>query len=185
MSLDAETIVASLLRRRVQLASLAVAVVRRSHDADDLFQQVVIAAIEHQSDFHDEDHLIAWSTRAIRHRAVDLAKKKKLQILSDRVLEMLALDFHDPAAVDGPCSERLDALQSCLEKLTVRSRTIMTLRYRDGLSVPEIARRIGRNDDAVYQILSRTQRALRTCVEIELHGMPHEAPATSKREVRT
>jgi DNA-directed RNA polymerase specialized sigma24 family protein len=56
----------------------------------------------------------------------------------------------------------------------------MKLRYYDGLPVPLIADRMARTTDAIYQLLSRTHRALRTCVEVETNGAGGEVESTLK-----
>ena len=45
------------------MTSLAAAVIRDVHAADDIFQQVVLAALEARSHFRDTDHVLAWSFR--------------------------------------------------------------------------------------------------------------------------
>jgi RNA polymerase sigma-70 factor (ECF subfamily) len=168
MALEADTVVAHLLRHRLRLVASAVAIVRNPHDADDVFQQVVLSALESRSHLRDAEHLLAWSLQTVRHRAIDTARRRCLGRLSDRVLELLAAEWGDPAG--GVPSDRVEALWGCLDKLTPAARTLMKQRYFDGLPVPLIADRMGRTPDAVYQLLSRTHRALRTCVEVETNG---------------
>lgn len=168
MALEADIVVAFLLRHRLRLVASAAGVVRNPHDADDVFQQVVLSALEARSHLRDSEHLLAWAVRAIRHRAIDVARRKHLSSLSDRVLELLEADWGDPAGVVP--SDQAEALWACLEKLTPAARTLMKLRYFDGLPVPLIADQMRRTPDAVYQLLSRTHRALRTCVEVETNG---------------
>jgi RNA polymerase sigma-70 factor (ECF subfamily) len=168
MALEADIVVAQLLRHRLRLVASAVAVVRNPHDADDVFQQVVLSALESRSQLRDAEHLLAWALQAVRHRAIDTARRKSLGRLSDRVLELLTAEWGDPAG--GVPSDRAEALWACLEKLTPAARTLMKLRYFDAMPVPLIADQMRRTPDAVYQLLSRTHRALRSCVEVETNG---------------
>jgi RNA polymerase sigma-70 factor (ECF subfamily) len=168
MGLEADTVVAFLLRHRLRLVAAAAGIVRNPHDSDDVFQQVVLAALEARDQLKDSEHLLAWGVRAIRHRAIDVARRKHLGCLSDRALDLLEAEYADPS---GPVpTDQAEALWACLEKLTPAARTLMKLRYFDGLPVPLIADRMGRTTDAVYQLLSRTHRALRSCVEVETNG---------------
>jgi len=168
MGLEADTVVAFLLRHRLRLVAVAVGIVRNPHDADDVFQQVVLSALESREQLNDPEHLLAWAVRAARHRSIDSARRKHFGGLSDRVLDLLEAEWCDPSG--GVPSDRAEALWGCLEKLTPAARTLMKLRYFDGLPVPLIADRMGRTTDAVYQLLSRTHRALRSCVEVETNG---------------
>jgi RNA polymerase sigma-70 factor (ECF subfamily) len=166
MGLDANGIVAHLLRHRLKLMSAAVSVVRNPHDADDVFQQVVMTALKSDARFHDEGHLLAWATRTARHRALDLARRKQLCTLSDRVLDLLEAEWGDPT---GPGrSDAIEALGRCVDHLEPAARDLLRMKYFEGLAVPAIAARVRRTTDAVYQTLSRTQRGLRACVEQQL-----------------
>ena len=68
MEIEPDVIVQVLLRERLRITALAAAVVRDVHAADDIFQQVVLSALEVASRFHDTDHVLAWSFRAAAPR---------------------------------------------------------------------------------------------------------------------
>lgn len=177
MGLEPDTVVQLLLRERVRLVASAVAVLRDVHAADDAFQQVVLAALEHRTAIRDADHLHAWALRSIRHRAVDLARRRKVRPLPTHVLDLLEADWGDPASLD--CPDRVEALKRCIGKLGDSARELLQKKYFDGMTAVTIAERLHRTPDAVYQSLSRIHRALRSCVEHETmlmvsdHG-PHE-----------
>src|SRR5882757_235425 len=115
MGLEADVVVQVLLPRRRRLLALAVAVVRDVHAADDIFQQVVLAALEARAGFRDAEHLVAWSLKVVRHRAVDLARSRRLRSLPDEVLDLLAAPAAEPG---GPAwSDRAEALHGCLGSL--------------------------------------------------------------------
>jgi len=171
MTMEPDTVVQILLRERMRVTAAAAAVVRDVHAADDIFQAVVLGALEHCTRFHEPDHVLAWSLRAARHRAVDLARRRHLRTLPDDVLDLLEAKWDDPT---GPHeSDRAEALHRCLGKLTGSAKTLLNLRYADGLAANAIAGKLRRSADAVYQNLSRVHRALRACVEREMsriHG---------------
>ncbi len=181
MGLEADVVVACLLRHRLRLMAVAAGIVRNPHDADDTFQQVVLTALESRGQLNDAEHLLAWAVRAIRHRAIDLARRKMLGVLSGRALDLLEAEWGDPA--ESAESEQAEILWGCLEKLTPAARTLVKLRYADGMPVPLIADHMNRTTDAVYQLLSRTHRALRTCVEVETNGAGGEVESELKSRV--
>ena len=165
MTLEADAVVQVLLRERLRIAAVATLIVRDVHAADDIFQQVVLSALEHRPQLRDADHLLAWALRAARHRAIDLARRRSLRPLPDDVLDLLESRWGDPA---GPeVSDQVEALHRCLGKLAVPSRDLLRMRYDDGLPAAVIADRLRRTVDAVYQNLSRLHRALRDCVQQE------------------
>jgi RNA polymerase sigma-70 factor, ECF subfamily len=166
MAMERETIVQLLLRERLRLTAVASAIVRDVHAADDVFQQVVLAALQAPTEFQDPGHVLAWSIRAARHRAIDLAQTRKLLPLSEDVLDLLEAEWADPAP--GAWSDRAEALHHCMGRLAGPARELLKMRYTDGLTAVSIARKLRRTADAVYQTLSRIHRALRDCVEREL-----------------
>ncbi|MBY0513593.1 MAG: hypothetical protein K2P78_06740, partial [Gemmataceae bacterium] len=89
MPLETDTVVQVLLQERRRVTAFAAAVVRDVHAADDIFQQVVLTALEGRARFRDADHLLAWSLRAARHRAVDQVRGRRPQPLPDDVLDLL------------------------------------------------------------------------------------------------
>src|SRR5687767_9951469 len=108
MTLEPDGIVQVLLRERLRVTAVAAAVVRDVHAADDIFQQVVLSALEHRGQFREPDHLLAWSLRAARHRAVDLARRRQVRPLPDDVLDLIEARWADPA--DASWSDRVEAL---------------------------------------------------------------------------
>jgi RNA polymerase sigma factor (sigma-70 family) len=172
MTLEPDTIVQVLLRERLRVTGLAAAVTRDVHAADDIFQQVVLAALESRAQFRGHNHVLAWALRAARHRAVDFARSRRLRSLPDDVLDLLEARWADPAS--AATSYRGEALHKCIGRLTTFAQELLQMRYAEGLTVTALAERLRRTVDAIYQTLSRTHRALRVCVERELHE--HEAP---------
>jgi RNA polymerase sigma-70 factor, ECF subfamily len=170
MNAKPDTVVQVLLRARLRIAAIAVSVLRDAHSADDIFQQVVLAALEHGGEFQDEQHILAWSVRAARFRAIDLARQRRLQTLPASVLDRLEARWSDPAESDP--EEHVRALHLCLDKLSGAERGLLRLRYDSGLSVVAMSGRLGRKVDALYQSLSRIHRALRKCVQRELMAVP-------------
>jgi RNA polymerase sigma-70 factor (ECF subfamily) len=166
MGLEADTVVQLLLHERLRIVATAVAIVRDVHAADDVFQQVVLSGLIHRAHIRDGDHLLAWALRTVRHRAIDLARRKQLRPLSTEVLDLLEADWGDPAGVG--CPDQVEALRRCMGKLGEPARDLLKMKYFDGLTAVVIARRLRRTADAVYQNLSRLHRALRDCVEREM-----------------
>jgi RNA polymerase sigma-70 factor len=166
VTLERDSVVQVLLRERLRIAAVAAAVVRDVHAADDVFQQVVLAALEDTEQFRDPGHVLAWAVRVARHRAVDLARRRRTLFLSNEILDLLESQWNDPAPSAWP--DRLEALHRCIGKLEGRNRELLQMKYGEGLTAAVIAGRLRRTVDAVYQRLSRIHRCLRECVEGEM-----------------
>ena len=170
MGMEPDAVVQLLLRERLRVVAAAAAIVRDVHAADDLFQQVVLAALEHRAQIKDAGHLRAWALRTARHRAIDLTRRKQLRPLSTEVLDLFEAEWGDPAGVGSP--EQVEALRRCVGRLGPPARDLLHMKYFDGLTAVVIAGRLRRSVDAVYQSLSRLHRALRDCVEREMARSP-------------
>lgn len=170
MGMEPDAVVQLLLKERVRVVAAATAIVRDVHAADDLFQQVVLAALEHRSSIKGTDHLLAWALRTARHRAIDLARRKQLRPLSTEVLDLIEAEWGDPAGVGAP--EQVEALRRCVNRLGTPARDLLHMKYFEGLTAITIAGRLRRTADAVYQSLSRLHRSLRDCVEREMTRPP-------------
>jgi len=166
MDMERDSIVQVLLRERLRMASIVTAIVRDVHAADDIFQQFVLQALQSAEQFTDTRHVLAWALRAARHRALDLASRRRLVPLPDEVLDLLEAEWSDPTP--GAWSDQAEALHHCLELVEGPARDVLRMRYAEGLTAVAIAGKVRRTADNVYQILSRTHRALRRCVEQEL-----------------
>jgi RNA polymerase sigma-70 factor (ECF subfamily) len=163
-----DTIVQVLLKQRRRVTAYAAAIVRNVHAADDIFQQVVLAALEQKTEFRDTGHLLAWSLRAARHRAVDQVRGQKLRPLPEKVLDLLEARWAE--AEGGGWSDQAEALSRCLDRLAKHSRDLLEMRYAGGMNATDIAAKLSRTVAAIYQSLSRIHRALRECAEGELAG---------------
>jgi len=163
MGLSPNTIVQILLRERVRVSAFVMAILRDANAADDVFQQVVLQALEGHEHFREPEHLLAWALRVARHRALDALPRHAPRCLDGPVLELLEQQWAAAPADDVPA--RVEALHRCLEKLPAAARELLRLRYEDGLRCTTVADRLGRTVDAVYQSLSRLHRQLRQCVE--------------------
>lgn len=166
MSLDAAGVVQTLLRDRVRLTAVAASILRDAHDADDVFQQVVLAALRATELFREPEHLLAWALRATRHRAIDAARRRRVHILDEGALD--ALESHWASLSEDDAPDRVEALRRCLAGLPDAAREVLRLRYEQGLGCPDIAARLRRTVDAVYQTLSRLHKRLRECIESRL-----------------
>jgi RNA polymerase sigma factor (sigma-70 family) len=108
---------------------------------------------------------LAWQVR-------DLAKRRRrVPTLARAATEPVDVETADP-------SERTaawDAISACRDRLPDRERAVFELRYLEGLSLQEVADRVGSNANAVAQSIFRLVRRMRACLSsqgYELRGEP-------------
>jgi len=100
---------------------------------------------------------VAWLIGIARHKLVDHWRRRERE---ERGLRLV--HDTDPSTED-PWDAELDALlaRQVLARLGPHHRAALTLRYLDGLGVPEVARHLGRTVHATEALLVRARSAFR------------------------
>lgn len=162
--LEAE-ILQFLMQSRERISAAAWVVVRDSHVAEDIFQNVVIKAVTKEVTFEVEAALLSWSFVTARRESLDWLRKHRRESVGfeTEILELLEADWQREKA--GPSGDRIDALRECVENLPAKSKRLLRLRYFEGYSCGEVADRVDAGLDAVYKRLSRLHESLRECIE--------------------
>ncbi len=162
-----EEIVTKILQVRTKLSGIIWGILRDHHAAEDIFQDVMVKALARREQFDDGDYLLAWARVSSRNAAIDLCRQRgnRRNLLDKAALDALEENLSKEASAAR--ASRIDALTHCLEQLPKKTRSIMDARYRDEKNVQAVAESRGKSLDAVYQIISRTHRKLRECVEYQ------------------
>lgn len=160
-----------LMKHRSELFAYLLAAVRNPHDAEDLLQDVSLAASTSWAQYRPGTPFLAWAREIARRRILDYGKKKsrRFALLEPDVLEAL-----DAAAVaveaEEPLEPRRDALRQCLTKVGGDARRILELRYGEKRDVARVAELVGRTVQSAYAVLKRTKQLLRECIDGRLRG---------------
>lgn len=96
-----------------------------------------------------------WLITAARHALIDVARRHDRYAARLRLLRG-GLDDVEPAAEPV---DRL-VLEAAMGRLAVDHRLVLGLHYLDGLTVSELAQRLGRTDKAVEGLITRARRNL-------------------------
>ncbi len=164
-SLPQSEVIRTLLGGRARLSAGFFLVLRDAHLAEDVFQEVMVKALEQPDFFTNEAQLLSWARAVGRNAGLNLLRKfGRISVgLPESLLETLAQESEAEVG-----SGREEALAKCLEGLPAAAREVLELRYFHCLSCGEVAARTGSGLEAVYQKLSRLHRTLRDCVERRL-----------------
>lgn len=151
------------------LRAFLYSVTRRPEDADDLFQEVLLAAWKSLNRYDPQKPFAPWLRgiaanlvsswrRSARTRTAILVDENVLAILDRRfsVFEATPSDSWD---------ERMVAMRSCLDELETEDRQVVDLRYQGGLSCEGIAGRLTKGLEWVKKRLQRSRAQLAMCVE--------------------
>lgn len=129
--------------------------------AEDLTSETFLAAADAVNRNSVPDLTVAWLITVARNKLVDhwrreeRDERRKFQLLESPI---------DEADDDG-AEERFERarVRAVLDELGAYHCAALTLRYLDGLSVPEVADHLGRTVHATEALLVRARRAFRAC----------------------
>jgi len=125
--------------------------------AEELTAETFLAAVEAARREPPPRISIGWLVGVARHKLVDHWRRAERENSKLRLVTAGGAQDHDP------WDERLDALvaQEVLAMLGWHHRAALTLRYLDGLAVPEVAGHLGRTVHATEALLVRARTAFR------------------------
>lgn len=121
--------------------------------------------------------LLQWLDRGAG-RVTHLASSLPLEA----VASVLAAYERTDDAQTGPADARREALDQCLTHLPEKSRTLLALRYEQGLSLAQVAERVQSTLDAVHKALSRIRIKLQECIERQMRAAAHPREETRRGE---
>jgi RNA polymerase sigma-70 factor (ECF subfamily) len=134
--------------------------------AEDVQQQVFIAAFRDLPKFSGRSTVRTWLFAIARHRVLDAAKSRRRA--RSHVDGDDAIQVPDPRASPG---ERLDdarmheALIACLQKLAPHVLTALLLRFQQGFTFEDMADVCHEKPGTLQAQVARALPALRTCIE--------------------
>ena len=131
--------------------------------AEDLTSDSFLAAVHAVRKPGAPDPSIAWLIGIARHKLADHWRR------AEREQRGLRLAGVEPASVDDPWETAIDRIRAreVLDLLGPHHRAALTLRYLDGLPVPEVARYLDRTVHATEALLVRARAAFRRLYEGE------------------
>lgn len=136
--------------------------------AEELYQEIWMRVIEARARYEPQARFTTWLYTIARNRLVDHWRKRGLQIVSleagdDPPLDPDAGPAHDPPR-QLQARERLERFMRALEALPPAQREVFLLREEAGMSIAEIARATGANEEAAKSRLRYALAKLREAV---------------------
>src|SRR6185295_14130915 len=118
------------------------------------------------ADFQPGSNFFAWASRIAYYEVLSLMKQQRRnRTFSDEALELLA---NEAVAMSDRSSERYEALEDCLSRLTPPDRELLQERYYYQRPPKQIAAAQSRSVHSVYRALSRIHNVLLNCVQRNL-----------------
>ncbi len=131
-------------------------------DAEDLCQEVGVAAWESFDEFDESQDFVAWVCGIARNKVLMFNRKARRRIVAtDALLNELDRRMKARSRALGT---QVDALQVCLSQLKDHERTLVKSYYFQESSMQEISERTGRSLQALYKSLQRIHARLFECM---------------------
>ena len=116
MPLAEPLILQVLMTARTRLSGAAWLVVRDTHAAEDIFQNVALKAMSREVTFESEAALLSWAFIAARREGIDWLRRHQRESLGLDAKIFDLLDREWQAAPVHPTGARIDALRDCLAR---------------------------------------------------------------------
>jgi len=136
-------------------------------EVDELMPEVALVAWRKFSTLGDQAAFPQWACVIARYEVLRWRRDKARDrlVLDDDVFTKMA---DEAEAGCGARERQMAALEGCLEKLPAERRELLLNCHAPGMTAREVARRTGRREDALYQLLHRLRLELHRCVESTL-----------------
>jgi RNA polymerase sigma-70 factor (ECF subfamily) len=143
------------------------AAVQRFQDAEDVVQQVALAAARRFDEYDGTRPFVAWVLWLAKSKIIDFYRKQGRHriVFSETLLDQTAARLVERQTADHAGAA---ALEKCLDKLPPKSRRLLDLRYVEDASMEAIAQSIESTAGSVRVMLFRIRNLLADCVKAEL-----------------
>ena len=123
-------------------------------------------SLESATDFVEGTDFAAWSRRVAHFKVLAFLRDKKRDrhLFDEALLDQIA---QRPQPAEDDETLRV-ALRHCLAALPDGLRLLISRRYSSGLSIRELAQRVGKSEAATKVSLSRIRKQLMHCIERRL-----------------
>jgi len=164
---DEERLVGLITAHQRALYTYIFSLVRRAEDAQDILQETNLVLWRKAAESAAVDNFKAWAFRIafIQVQAHNQRRGRDRHRFCDDLLSALAVEAETRPVQDN---RYLDALRSCVARLTDRSRDELWQRYNAPGSVQAMAEASNRSPAAVSQSLYRIRNTLLKCVRRQL-----------------
>lgn len=161
-----------LLEHRHMLLNYLRCLLRDDSEAEDLFQEVGLVVMSHDTGPSQSDRFPAWCrgiARNLVHRHVR-RRSRQVRFPSDEFMNVVGRAYDEADAEEAEWEMRRRALGQCIEALPADDRDLVHGRYVEGQHAHELGRRVGFTAEAIRMRLMRLRKGLERCIEERIAG---------------
>jgi RNA polymerase sigma factor (sigma-70 family) len=151
-----------------QFAPEILAYIRRRtvtlQDAEDILVETFLVALQSASFLQlTGEQQSTWLRRVAQNKITDQYRRTHRQpsVAFDEIVEGLVADEMDLPEASALRNEEQQALRAAIQLLAPLEQTVLRLRFAEGMRSPQIAQTLGKSEEAVRKLLSRTLNKLR------------------------
>jgi len=153
----------------------------RLADAEEVFQQACVIILGKAEQFVPGTDFVRWACQIAQYETYNYRRRLQNDRLrfNDGLFDLIAIRRLEK---EDLLQAELDALRSCIEKLSQPDRHLIQERYRRKVTSRELAVELGRPENTVYKAMHRIRRSLRECIQKSLARQEHDVSPFSLPE---
>lgn len=138
--------------------------------AQDVLQETNLVLCRKHDKFQPGTNFSAWSFQIAHFQILAFCQRRNRErlVFDNDVLECIPAK---ETTEDSHTTQRLKALENCLQQLPANHRKLVAARYSKHGNVKAVAELIGKTPNAISKILQRTRVNLMNCIETKI-GTP-------------
>lgn len=157
-----------LAEHQAQLFGYVYALIPNMTDAEDVYQDTVIALWQKFNDYQPGTNFAGWARVVARFKIQHFFRtKSRRRVYFDEGLlaEISETQARIESARHGsPLDSYTPALLRCIERLPESDRQLIRLSYEEEKNLTQIAKDFGRSPQSIWNSLSRIRRVLFDCI---------------------
>lgn len=137
--------------------------------AEEVLQATNLVIWKKADSYQPGTNFIAWAFKIARLQVLENRGKvcRDELVFSQELMDELSKEASKTGAFED-LSDRQQALSVCLQKLTPSRQELLWMRYRDSMSLSQVADRIGKSTNATGVLLHRLRQLLHDCIQRQL-----------------
>jgi len=154
-------------QHQLQIDAYVRALVANRADAEEIFQDVVAVLWREFDKFEPGTRFDHWAYRVAKNRMLYFFRRQRRE--ASAFADYLFSTVADEAARQNDLwSDRQEALQTCLQKLSHPDRQLIQQRFGESKTNRGVARQTGRSETAISRALNRIYSNLLDCIQRRL-----------------
>ena len=168
----ANDVLKELLGFRSELFGFIRAIVRNTHDAEDLFQEVARIVLEKSGEGTEVLDFRAWAKEIARRQVLQhfraLRARKAASVPTEEMADLVSAVYMKHSPAPGELTEEVDALRACMGKMPEKNAELMRQRFAMDQGYDAIAQAVRGSEAAIRRMVSRLRILLMDCVRRRL-----------------